>query len=165
MKRGYGIALEDLGKNPANSMLEHIKDEQLRYRIYQASFKGIQKAIESVARKKGVPIKHVDPRKTSKICPMHGVELKFTSWRYAVCPEGGEKWHRDMVACWNILLRAVGGDGGNASSLLRLFDRDGWPVPLASTVTHDPMRIPKSSWARWNFLLPQFDVKLIDLRQ
>ena len=38
--------MERLGKKPVNNMVKRIKDPQLRHRIFQASFKGIQKAIE-----------------------------------------------------------------------------------------------------------------------
>ncbi len=95
-------------------MISRIENEQLRHRIFQASFKGVQKAKEY-----GVPLIYVDPSYTSKLCPT-----------------GGEKWHRDVAACFNILYKALGGDGS--------------PVPLGSTATHEPIVIPKSLWARWN---------------
>ena len=47
--------MEKLGKKPANNMVKRIKDPQLRRRIFQASFRGIQKAIEEKARERCVP--------------------------------------------------------------------------------------------------------------
>jgi len=65
-ERKYATVLEKLGKNPARGMINHIKDEQLRHRIYQASFGGVQRAVEEKARERGVPILYVDPRNTPK---------------------------------------------------------------------------------------------------
>jgi len=45
-KRQAAIVLERLGREPANHMIERIKDPQLRHRIFQAAFKGMQRAIE-----------------------------------------------------------------------------------------------------------------------
>lgn len=50
-----------LGKNPVKEMINYIKDRQLRHRIYQASFKSIQRGIEKKAREYGVPVVYVDP--------------------------------------------------------------------------------------------------------
>ncbi|MCD6509020.1 MAG: IS200/IS605 family accessory protein TnpB-related protein [Thermoprotei archaeon] len=44
--RQYAIILEKLGRKPANNMIKRMKDKQLRHRIFQASFRGIQEAIE-----------------------------------------------------------------------------------------------------------------------
>ena len=52
-RRQAAIVLERLGREPANHMIEHIKNPQLRHRIYQAAFKGVQAAIEEKARESG----------------------------------------------------------------------------------------------------------------
>jgi len=49
-KRQYAIVLERLGKKPASNIIERIRDKLLRHRIFQASFRGIQKAAELVLR-------------------------------------------------------------------------------------------------------------------
>ncbi|MDI9619827.1 MAG: hypothetical protein QFX33_03345 [Candidatus Nezhaarchaeota archaeon] len=54
------------------------------------------------------------------------------SSRIGVCSIGGERWHRDAVACWNLLLRVLGGDGSNGSSRSGL-DLEGSLMPLGST--------------------------------
>jgi len=146
-ERKEGIVLEDLGENVANEMLKHIKDKELRHRIYQASFNGTQKAIEEKAKEQGVPVYRVDPRYTSKLCPIHHVEINYGKDRHGVCKIGGEVWHRDVAAVYNILSRL--GDGSNAPSLgedkLNLHVS---PVPLGMKATHDPIVIEKKLWAR-----------------
>jgi len=152
-RRQAAIVLERLGKEPANHMIEHIKNPQLRHRIFQAAFKGVQAAIEEKAREHGVPVIYVDPRNTSKVCPIHGAEIVYDRDRHGVCSRGGETWHRDVVACYNLLLRALGGDGGSAPSRLRAFVTvDGGPVPLGPTAAHEPTPIAREAWARWKSL-------------
>jgi len=120
--------------------------------VYQASFKGVQRAIEEKAGEHGVPVIYVDPRNTSKMCPIHSALTIYENGsRVGRCSKGGELWHRDVVACYNLLLRARLGNGSYALSLGGL-KVDGSPVPLGSTATHDPTGIPKSLWARWKSL-------------
>jgi len=152
-KRQAAIVLERLGKEPAKNMMERIKDPQLRYRIFQAAFKGMQRAIEEKAREYGVPVIYVDPKNTSKVCPIHGAEIVYGRNRHGVCSRGGETWHRDVVACYNLLLRALGGDGGHAPSRVGpLITVDGGPVPLGPTAAHEPTGVPRALWARWRSL-------------
>jgi len=148
----YAVVLEDLGRKPANNMVERVKDKQLRHRIFQASFKGIQKAIEEKAREYGVPVVYVNPKNTSKLCPVHKTLIHYDNIKIGRCCMGNELWHRDVVACWNLLMRACLGNGSHAPSLGGL-SLDGSPVPLGSTATHEPIGIPKSLWARWKSLL------------
>jgi len=151
-EKQYAVILEELGEEPAKEMINHVKDDQLRHRIYQASFKGVQKAIKEKAREHGVPVVYVDPRNTSRVCPIHNAKIVYSnSSRIGRCSKGGELWHRDVVACYNLLLRAHLDDGSHAPSLggLRV---DGSPVPLGPTATHDPTEIPRSLWARWKSL-------------
>jgi len=93
-------------------------------------------------REHGVPVIHVDPRNTSRTCPVHKSRITYSNGsRIGRCRKGGELWHRDVVAVWNLLLRARRtrlGDGSTAPSLGG-STLDGSPVPLGSTVTHEPM--------------------------
>jgi IS605 OrfB family transposase len=151
-EKRYAVVLEELGEEPAKDMTNHIGDYQLRHRVYQASFKGVQKAIEEKAKEHGVPVVYVDPRNTSRVCPIHNAPIAYRNGsRVGRCSKGGELWHRDVVACYNLLLRARLGDGGNAPSPGGL-NLDGSPVPLGSTATHDPMLIAREVWARWKSL-------------
>jgi IS605 OrfB family transposase len=159
-EKRYAIALEKLGKKPANNMVERIKDKQLRHRIFQASFKGIQKAIEEKARERGVPVIYANPKNTSRLCPVHNSEIIYGNGsRIGKCNRGGELWHRDVVACWNLLLRAHLGDGSSAPSLGEPI-LDGRCIPFTSTATHEPTGIPKSLWARWK-PLPQIQKAIV----
>jgi len=151
-ERQYTIVLERLGKNPARGMINYMKNDQLRHRIYQASFKGVQRAIEEKAREHGVPVVYVDPKNTSRLCSLHGTRMVYDNGsRLGRCTAGGEVWHRDAVACYNLLLKALRSDGSSAPSYGGL-SVDGSPVPLGSTATHDPTGIPKSLWIRWKSL-------------
>ena len=152
-EKRYAIVLEKLGKRVANNMIKKIKDRQLRHRIFQASFKGIQKAVEEKAKEYGVPVTYVNPRNTSKLCPIHNTPINYDNngSRIGRCSRRGELWHRDVVACWNLLFKALRGDGSNAPSPVG-HKLDGSPVPLGSTATHDPIRVPKPVWARWKSL-------------
>jgi len=161
-RRQAAIVLERLGKEPANHMIEHIKDPQLRHRIYRAAFKGMQRAIEEKAREYGVPVIYVNPSNTSKICPIHGAKILYGKDRHGVCSKGGETWHRDVVACYNLLLRALGGDGGDAPSRMRaLTPVDGGPVPLGPTAAHEPTPMARGAWARWKSLGATSEHKLM----
>jgi IS605 OrfB family transposase len=161
-RRQAAIVFERLGKEPAKGMIERIKDSQLRHRVFQAAFKGVQRAIEEKAREYGVPVIYVDPRNTSRTCPIHGAQIIYGRDRHGTCSKGGETWHRDVVACYNLLLRALGGDGGDAPSRVRAFVTvDGGPVPLGPTAAHEPAGVPRALWARWRSLGATTDHKLM----
>ncbi len=151
-EKQYAIVLEKLGKKPASNMIKRIRDKQLRHRIFQASFRGIQKAIEEKAREYGIPIVYVNPRNTSRLCPIHNAPIVYNNGsRVGRCSRGGETWHRDVIACWNLLFKALRGDGSHAPSPVGPV-LDVRLIPLASNATHEPTGIPKSLWARWKSL-------------
>ena len=151
-EKRYAIVLEQLGKRPATNMLRRIRDRQLRHRIYQAAFKAMQQAIEEKAREYGVPVVYVDPWNTSRLCPVHRAPILYSNGsRIGRCSVGGELWHRDVAATWNLLFKALRGDGSSAPNPVG-YIVDGSPVPLGSTATHDPTRVPKPVWARWKSL-------------
>jgi len=151
--RHYAIVLEKLGENPGRDMIKGIKDDQLRHRIYQAAFKGVQKAIEEKAREWGVPMIYVDPRNTSRLCPIHKSPIEYDGrTRLGKCTAGGEVWHRDVAAVWNLLLRAQGNGSTALSPRAQELSVNGSPVPLGSTAAHEPIRISRSVWARWKSL-------------
>ncbi len=153
-EKRYAIVLEKLDKKPAQNMIKRVRDKQLRHRIFQTSFRGIQRAIEEKAREYGVPVTYINPRNTSRLCPIHSAPIIYDNGsRIGKCSRGGEIWHRDVVACWNILFKALRGDGSIAPSSVGL-NVDGSSVPLGSTATNEPIRIPKSLWARWKSLPP-----------
>ena len=147
-ERRCAIVMERLGKRPAEGMISHIRDPQLRHRIYQTAFRGVQRAIEEKAREHGVPVVYVDPKNTSRLCPIHNAPIDYDGSRIGRCTKGGESWHRDVIAVWNLLLRAMRGDGSYAPSPAGLISVDGSRMPFGSTGPHEPAGIPKSLWAR-----------------
>jgi len=163
-ERQYTIVLEKLGRRVANNMIRRIKDSQLRHRIFQASFRGIQRAIEEKAREYGIPVVYVNPRDTSKKCPIHNAPISYSNGsRVGRCSKGGELWHRDVVACYNLLIKALRGDGSHAPSPVGL-SLDVTRMPFGSNATHDPIGISKSLWARWKSLSQiHFDTKVIKM--
>jgi len=75
-------------------MIKRIKDRQLRHRIFQASFRGIQRAIEEKAREYSVSVIYVNPRNTSRLCPIHNAPITYSNGsRIGKCSKGGEFWH------------------------------------------------------------------------
>ena len=153
-ERRYAIVLERLGRRPAEGMISHVRDPQLRHRIYQAAFRGIQRAVEEKAREYGVPVVYVDPRNTSRLCPIHNAPIEYDGSRLGRCTKGGEYWHRDVAAVWNLFLRASRGDGSNAPSPAGLISVDGRAVPLPSTGLHESIGVPRALWARAKPLRP-----------
>ena len=151
-EKQYAIVLEKLSKRVANNMIKRIKGKQLRHRIFQVSFRGIQRAIEEKAREHGVPVIYVNPRNISKLCPIHNAPIDYNNGsRIGKCSKAYELWHRDVVACWNLLLKALQSDGSYAPSPVGL-SLDVSPIPLGTNATHDPIRVPKPVWARCNSL-------------
>ncbi|MCC6055872.1 MAG: transposase [Desulfurococcaceae archaeon] len=79
---------------------------------------GVQKAVEEKAREHGVPVIYVNPNNTSRICPIHNARIIYSNGsRVGRCSKGGELWHRDVAACYNLLLKAHLGNGSTAPSL------------------------------------------------
>jgi len=121
------IVLEDLPRRAPEHMIKDVKDKQLRLRIYRAAFSSMKNAIVEKAREFGVPVVLVNPSYTSTVCPVHEAKIVYQpdggdAPRVGVCEKGKEKWHRDVVALYNLRKRA-----GDAS-----------PVPLGSKESHDP---------------------------
>jgi IS605 OrfB family transposase len=78
-EKQYAVILEELGEEPAREMINHIGDDQLRHRIYQASFKGVHRAIEEKARSTVFPVIYVNPRNTSRMCPAHNAKIVYSN--------------------------------------------------------------------------------------
>jgi hypothetical protein len=121
--------------------------------------KGELNAIIDKAREYGVPVLMVDPRNTSKICPMRNALIEYGEDRIGVCSKGGEKWHREVVALINIYLKALEAlYEGYAQKGFGVLSLDGSPVLLGSTATNEHIEIPRSLWGRWRSLNSHRDV-------
>ncbi|BFI74659.1 RNA-guided endonuclease InsQ/TnpB family protein [Sulfurisphaera ohwakuensis] len=131
------IVLEDLPKRAPEHMVKDVRDSQLRLRIYRSAFSSMKNAVMEKARVFGVPVILVNPSYTSSTCPVHGSKIVYQSEggnapRVGVCEIGKERWHRDVVALYNLLRRA-----GDVS-----------PVPLGSKESHDPPTVKLGRWLR-----------------
>jgi IS605 OrfB family transposase len=146
--RGVIVVERILGED-IRIMIARYRDKQLRHRIYQSALKGELNAIIDKAREYGVPVLMVDPRNTSKICPIHNAPIEYGEDRIGICSKGGEKWHREVVALINLYLKAIEAlYEGNAQKGFGVSTLDGSPMPLGSTATHEPIEIPRSLWGR-----------------
>jgi len=88
------IVIERISGDDIRVMIARYRDKQLRHRIYQSALKGELNAIIDKAREYGVPVLMVDPRNTSKICPIHNAPIEYGEDRIGICSKGGERWHR-----------------------------------------------------------------------
>jgi putative transposase len=101
----------------------------------------------------------VDPRNTSKICPIHKAIIEYGEDRIGIYSKGGEKWHREVVALINIYLKALEAlYEGNAQKGFGFLSLDGSPVPLGFTATNEHIEIHRSLWGRWRSLDSHRDV-------
>jgi len=147
------IVIEKITGEDIRVMIARYRNKQLRHRIYQSALKGELNAIIDKAREYGVPVLMVDPRNTSKICPIHKAVIEYGEDRIGICGKGGEKWHREVAALINIYLKALEAlYEGSAQKGFGDPSIDGSPAPLGSTATSEPIEIPRSLWGRWRSL-------------
>jgi putative transposase len=149
------IVIERISGEDIRVMIARHKNKQLRHRIYQSALKGELNAIIDKAREYGVPVLIVDPRNTSKICPIHKAIIEYGEDRIGVCSKGGEKWHREVLALINIYLKALEAlYEGNAQKGFGVLGiaLDGSTVLLGLKAIHEPIEIPRSPWGRWKSL-------------
>jgi putative transposase len=147
------IVIERISGDDIRVMIARYRNKQLRHRIYQSALKGKLNAIIDKAREYGVLVLMVDPRNTSKICPIHKAVIEYGEDRIEICSKGGEKWHREVVALINIYLKALEAlyeGSAQKGSGVSILDRS--PVLLGSTDTSEPIEIHRSLWGRWSSL-------------
>jgi IS605 OrfB family transposase len=144
------IVIERISGEDIRVIIARYRDRQLRHRIYQSALKGELNAIIDKAREYGAPILMVDPRNTSKICPIHKAPMEYGEDRIGICSKGGERWHREVAALINLYFKALEAlYEGYAQKGFGVSSLDGSPVPLGSTATSEPIEIPRSLWGRW----------------
>jgi IS605 OrfB family transposase len=147
------IVIERISGDDIRVMISRYKNKQLRHRIYQSALKGELNTIIDKAREYGVPVLMVDPRNTSKICPIQNAPIEYGEDRIGICSKSGERWHREVVALINIYFKALEAlYEGYAQKGFGFLSIDGSPMPLGSTATHEPIEIPRSLWGRWKSL-------------
>jgi putative transposase len=147
------IVIERISRDNIRVMIAMYRNKQLRHRIYQSALKGELNTIIDKAKEYGVPVLMVDPRNTSKICPIHKAVIEYGEDRIGICSKGGERWHREVVALINIYFKALEAlYKGSAQKGFGDPSLDESPVPLGSTATSEPIEIPRSLWGRWKSL-------------
>jgi IS605 OrfB family transposase len=147
------IVIERISGEDIRVMIARYRDKQLRHRIYQSALKGELNAIIDKAREYGVPILMVDPRNTSKICPIHNAPIEYGEDRIGICSKGGERWHREVTALINLYFKALEAlDEGIAQKGFGVSILDGSPIPLGLKANSEPIEIPRSLWGRWKSL-------------
>uniref|UniRef100_A0A7J3KH56 Cas12f1-like TNB domain-containing protein n=1 Tax=Staphylothermus marinus TaxID=2280 RepID=A0A7J3KH56_STAMA len=124
------VVLEKLPKRFQDRALEKNGLKSLdAHRLKQSAIRGIQKQIVEKALEHGVRVELVDPRGTSRLCPVCGSSLapvtgnaQRRGWspRFMKCTKCGFTHDRDVIGAWNIALKL------NVS-----------PVPLGSKGVHD----------------------------
>jgi IS605 OrfB family transposase len=82
------IVIERISGDNIRVMIARYRNKQLRHRIYQNALKGELNAIIDKAREYGVLVLMVDPRNTSKICPIHNALIEHGEDRIGVCSKG-----------------------------------------------------------------------------
>jgi putative transposase len=107
MKTRGVIVIERISGEDIRVMIARYRNKQLRHRIYQSALKGELNTIIDKDKEYGVPVLMVDPRNTSKICPIHNALIEYGEDRIGVYSKGGERWHREVVALINIYLKAL----------------------------------------------------------
>jgi IS605 OrfB family transposase len=144
------IVIERISGEDIRVMIARYRNKQLRHRIYQSALKGELNAIIDKARKYGVPVLMVDPKNTSKICPINNASIEYGEDRIGICSKGGERWHREVVALINIYLKALEAlYEGIAQKGFGVPILDGSTVSLGSTAVYEPIEISRSLWGRW----------------
>ncbi|MDT7888214.1 MAG: zinc ribbon domain-containing protein [Desulfurococcales archaeon] len=139
-------------------MIARYRNKQLRHRIYQSALKGELNAIIDKAKEYGIQVLMVDPRNTSKTCPIHKAVIEYGENRIGVCSKGGERWHREVVTLINIYAWNPEALLGNAQKGFGVPSIDRSPVPLGLKATSEPIEIPRSLWGRWRSLNSHRDV-------
>nr|WP_281058481.1 zinc ribbon domain-containing protein [Staphylothermus hellenicus] len=70
-----------------------------------------------------------------KQCPIHKSPIIYSNGsRIGRCSTGGELWHRDIVACYNILSRTLGVDGSYAPRPMGVYCR--WEARAVGLDSH-----------------------------
>ncbi|MEM1706332.1 MAG: transposase [Thermosphaera sp.] len=125
------VVLEKLPKRFQDRALEKNGLKSLNaHRLKQSAIRGIQKHVVEKALEHGVRVELVDPRNTSRKCPLCGSSLtpmtgnaqrRCWSPRFVKCTKCGFTHDRDVIGAWNIALKL-----------------DVSPMPLGSKGAHDP---------------------------
>ena len=121
VEEGAVIAMENLKNIRVRS---NGKGRGFKKRITLWAFRKLQEKIQYKATLKGLKTIKVNPRNTSKTSPIGG-ELKFLNYRHVKLPNG-HTLTRDLIAAWNIALKALKTINNGTPSNIRCGG--GWQV-------------------------------------
>lgn len=81
--------------------------KKYRRKLNSWSFYELQRQIQYKAAWEGIPVKYVDPRRTSKLCPVCGdrIQEDRQNRRKLLCSNCGKSMDRDVVASMNIFYK------------------------------------------------------------
>jgi putative transposase len=96
------IVMEDL-----EVYKEDLGSRELNGRIHRWGYRRFQRILEYQAKLCGLHVKYIDPRNTSRICPVCGGELEESSnrRRFMKCQKCGLEEDRDAIAVRNLIRR------------------------------------------------------------
>ena len=102
LKTNSAIALENL-----KGIREKINfSKELNGRLHRWSFRKFQQILKYKAKLYGIDVLFVNPRKTSRLCPICGEKLSPNGRRLLKC-KCGLIADRDVIGSWNIRLKAL----------------------------------------------------------
>jgi len=104
-EHGFGIVMENL-----KGIRRRINyGKKMNRRLHSWSFRRLQFYIEYKAKLEGLPVKYVDPKNTSSLCPICGGKLVASKGhRRLRCRKCGYENDRDIIGAVNILKRGCG---------------------------------------------------------
>ena len=98
-------------KNYALVVIERLEDvtrEKSGWKLAGFCYRKFLHALKCKCEDFGVPYVEVDPKNTSKTCPVCGAELRFVTYRLVRCTRCGYVGHRDVVAVLNLYRKVTG---------------------------------------------------------
>jgi len=104
-KKRMGIVLEDL-----NGIKERVMNnsKELNRKLSKWNVRELQRMIEYKAKWYGIPVIYVNPRNSSRICPVCGGRLIPQEGRLMKCPKCGLTEDRDFIATLNLRMWGSG---------------------------------------------------------
>ncbi|MEM0262596.1 MAG: transposase, partial [Nitrososphaerota archaeon] len=131
-EKNCGAILEDL-KDIKRRILNGSKDMNRKLSKWNA--RTFQFMLEYKLLWNGLPVKYVNPAKSSKTCPLCSGSMASYGGRIMKCEECGLKMDRDVVAVLNLQMR---GEGFTQRALNEIIERE----ELSRNKTNDPPCTP-----------------------
>ncbi|NPA70549.1 MAG: IS200/IS605 family element transposase accessory protein TnpB [Crenarchaeota archaeon] len=88
--------------------LEYVTRKKSGWKLAGFCYRKFLHALKCKCEDLDVPYIEVDPKNTSKTCPICGSELVFVNYRLARCIKCGFTGHRDIIAVLNLYKKVIG---------------------------------------------------------